>query len=597
MIGKIKKGSKMIGLVNYLAGPGRSNEHTDMHVVCASELVVSVREGEALDADNTAALGQELDRPKKTYEPGAGRRAHVFHVSLSLDAEQGIRDDEFWGTVSREYLDAMGFTGDDGAAPCRWAAIRHGVSGKGNDHVHIAVSMIREDGTRWSTANDFRRSSKVLRELEQRHGLRVLGQGVKTQGYAEGERESVARRRAFGRYERERRSDPTMTPWKALPAAERKTWIDEQLRIDQPREDMALRLRAAAAQSRDEGEFVRRARGQGLLVRPRFAEGSVTDVTGYSVALRPTEGERPIWYGGGRLGKDLTLPALRSGWGEEHTAAAQSEWRAAARNGSFSVDARSEISPEVRVAYFRELSGYAETLATGVAHRDPERLAAIARAGAGALSSWAVAAGDQGADDARELRRAAKEFSRHATLTERPSRAVRPVSDAAADVALVAVAGMSDRAGMLAMIRAWSKLGEELGKAYASHRWAQRADRLALQARADLDAVHERYRAVGGNGPATVTQAPAAVAVAPAPTIEDVERMRRDRQAQITSDGRAAGLSPEQIEARLQAQRAVWAGTDSKRGPALGEGAGETRRGPVFRPEPDGPDQQRGRSR
>ena len=35
---------------------------------------------------------------------------------------------------------------------------------------------------------------------------------------------------------------------------------------------------------------------------------------GYSVARRPVEGGQPIWFGGGRLGRDLALPALRPHW-------------------------------------------------------------------------------------------------------------------------------------------------------------------------------------------------------------------------------------------------------------------------------------------
>jgi hypothetical protein len=567
MIGKIKKGRKMVGLVNYLAGPGRANEHTDMHVVDASELVVSVGAGEALNVENTKALGQELDRPKKTYDPGPGKRPHVFHVSLSIDPEAGVRDDAFWSQVANEYLSEMGFTGEDGLAPCRWAAIRHGVSGNGNDHVHIAVSMIREDGTRWSTDKDFKRSATVLRGMEERHGLRVLGQGVKTRGYAEGELESVARRRAYGRYQREVRNDPTMPAWKTLSAEDRQARISEQRRIDQPREEMTLRLRAAGAQARDEGEYVRRMRGQGLLVRPRFAKGTTTEVVGYSVALRPTEGESPIWYGGGTLAKDLTLPALRVGWPDSDPRAAADEWRSAVRNGPYAAGDHQAVSGE---------------LAAGVNTADTAELAKIARAGAGVLSSWAVAAGQEGADDAQELRRAAREFSRHSSLSERPSRAVEPLTQAASDMAMLAAAGMSKRAGNLAVIRAWANLGEQLGKAFVAHDAAVRADRLHTDTRQALDTVHGRY------------QAPVATK---APTAEDVAQARGDRLNRITSEGRAAGLTDAQIDARIQAQKAAWVGADTRRGSAPGGDATPTSGRPVFKPSPPSEEQRQGRKK
>ena len=63
MIPNVTKGSRMFGLVQYLAGPGRSNEHTDIHLVAASDSVVSVSPGTVLDAENSRMLGHELDIP------------------------------------------------------------------------------------------------------------------------------------------------------------------------------------------------------------------------------------------------------------------------------------------------------------------------------------------------------------------------------------------------------------------------------------------------------------------------------------------------------------------------------------------------------
>ena len=39
----------------------------------------------------------------------------------------------------------MDFTDAGGKSPCRWVAIHHGQFQKGNDHLHIAASMVRED--------------------------------------------------------------------------------------------------------------------------------------------------------------------------------------------------------------------------------------------------------------------------------------------------------------------------------------------------------------------------------------------------------------------------------------------------------------------
>jgi hypothetical protein len=92
---------------------------------------------------------------------------------------------------------------------------------------------------------------------------------------------------------------------------------------------LARIVREASVVSRDEAEFVRRLRGSGVLVRPRFETGGQEVVVGYSVALRTQEGESPIWFGGGKLAKDLTLPNIRQFWeqsaGDRTTAVV--EWR------------------------------------------------------------------------------------------------------------------------------------------------------------------------------------------------------------------------------------------------------------------------------
>jgi hypothetical protein len=56
-------------------------------------------------------------------------------------------------------------------------------------------------------------------------------------------------------------------------------------------------------------------RGAGVLVRERFSEHNPGETTGYAVALADsrahTAAGTPVWYGGGKLAADLTLPKLR----------------------------------------------------------------------------------------------------------------------------------------------------------------------------------------------------------------------------------------------------------------------------------------------
>jgi hypothetical protein len=53
-------------------------------------------------------------------------------------------------------------------------------------------------------------------------------------------------------------------------------------------------------------------------------------VVGYSVALKTKDGGSPVWFGGGKLARDLTLPSLRQFWevSAEDRKSAAAEWRA-----------------------------------------------------------------------------------------------------------------------------------------------------------------------------------------------------------------------------------------------------------------------------
>ena len=89
-------------------------------------------------------------------------------------------------------------------------------------------------------------------------------------------------------------------------------------------------MRGCATASRNESEFIRALREHGVRVRPRYAEGGQRNVVGYSVRLPgPDSGsDRAVWFGGGRLARDLTLPSLRAGWQQDagEQAAAVKEW-------------------------------------------------------------------------------------------------------------------------------------------------------------------------------------------------------------------------------------------------------------------------------
>jgi hypothetical protein len=76
----------------------------------------------------------------------------------------------------------------------------------------------------------------------------------------------------------------------------------------------------AAAGARTEQEFFARLAEAGVQVRYRHSKTDPSQITGYAVGLpqHTSADGQPIWYSGGKLAADLTLPKLRSRWCNPH---------------------------------------------------------------------------------------------------------------------------------------------------------------------------------------------------------------------------------------------------------------------------------------
>ena len=83
-----------------------------------------------------------------------------------------------------------------------------------------------------------------------------------------------------------------------------------------PRAALRREVCTAAAAAGTEQEFFTRLRQAGVLVRLRHSTISPGQVTGYAVGVahHTARGGGVIWYGGGKLAADLTLPSLRARW-------------------------------------------------------------------------------------------------------------------------------------------------------------------------------------------------------------------------------------------------------------------------------------------
>lgn len=397
MIPNVTKGQGTVGLLRYLVGPGRAEEHVLPHVVGGSDLLLAAYGAEeslsGRQATEIAAWidtprrlhGTEVTVPVKQVDPATGdatvvgrREQHVWHCSLSLAAGEAPIGDARWQRIATEFAEAMGFTEAGGKAACRWVAIHHGPSKGGNDHIHIAASMVREDGTVWEGRYlDYDRTQKACRALEVRHDLVVV----------EGPERGMV----------ERGVKPAEAARAAATGAE----------LSEP-QVMALQVRAAAVAATSEAEFVRRVRAEGLVIKPRYTKDSTTEVVGYSVATKPQDGHWRF-YGGGTLAKDLSLPKLREAWsGTEPAAveAAVAEWRAA-HGGAARVERAGRETgvpvagaERVLVERWREFNHALEALP----HEDVAGWAAAARQTSAALAAWRD---PQAAKTARVLARGA----------------------------------------------------------------------------------------------------------------------------------------------------------------------------------------------
>ena len=509
MIPNVVRGDRMAGLMTYLVGPGRANEHTEPHLVAGDAALMAWHSDNELGRDAALAVARHLDRPSKAFDVDVSG-GHVWHCSLSLHPDEGMLTDDKWSEIASDFIRAMEFDDNqDTKAPCRWVAVRRGVSKNGNDHIHIAVNLVREDGTKASTHHDFRRAQTAARALEVQHGLAVVagpGQERSTRGYQPAERAARARAKAEAEFTQLHPGES----WTALPAADRQERIQQWWGADEPRVLLAMKVRAASTSSTSEAEFVRRLRKDGLIVRPRFADGTSDVVTGYSVAERPIGTERPIWYGGGHLGRDLTLPRLRAGWEDTPTGAteAAAEWQAARRGRRVVAPGRevTAVTQEQFDAQAQRLGAIIDQLRAAPLD-DRELWAQTARQASGTLAAWSNAL----EETPGPLAEASKMLGRSAQTYRREDRSPFPhqqqFSMAASMMSAVALT-RGGTAAYAALIMNMTALTLAISKALRATAERRDADRELTTARTQLELVHSRLAVAVASAPAVTVTAP-----------------------------------------------------------------------------------------
>ena len=504
MIPNITKGDRPGGLMVYLAGPGKRNEHEEPHIVAGSDDIMAWHMDDELNRDSALEVAKTINDPHKQFGVDGPGGKHVWHCSLSLSVRDGVLSDDQWQDIAKDFMQAMDLDDPDSPkSPVRWAAVRHGFSESGNDHIHIIASLVREDGTKASVHNDYQRAQDASRALEVKHGLEPLESKTaerSTRGYKHGELEAEAKRQARGaHWYRKEKLGEDLPEWEELPGSERRQLIEEKLgevRKNPQRLDLGRSVRAAASASRTEDEFVRRLRAQNLHVRPRYASGTQDVITGYSVGQKTADGSKPVFYGGGQLGNDLRLSRLRqeNGWSStpEHASEAAAEWNAARRKQPITKAGRETVEPNLDdwKKQNQAISDLVKKL-RDVPVSDTDTWATVARQTSGALSAWSKATEPVPGD----LARAADALSLSAQTKRPTAPAPKLGGGALTDAAMLLTVASKGGQGTMAeavMLRQLMKLSQAVYESAQQSKQAQLAQRMEADVRDRLTSVKDR---------------------------------------------------------------------------------------------------------
>ncbi|MET9812598.1 mobilization protein [Streptomyces sp. NPDC006355] len=275
MVPDVSAGNSTLGLINYLFGKGRRDEHTDPHIVAAWDMAGAPDPGRDPEATYTL-LARHLDHhvDLRTRELGGKKPPqHVWHCPVRTAPGDRYLTDAEWAEVARRVAAATGIAPEGDEKACRWIAVRHA-----DDHIHILATTVRADGRRPRTNRDGWRAQQECRKIEAEFGLRRLKSGDLTAPRTPtGAERAKAERQGHGQAARE--------------------WLREQ-------------AYAVAAAVRSIDEYFTVLRSLGILVRPRIGP-ETGEVTGYSLAAPgDTASGEPIWYGGSKLAPDLSYKRL-----------------------------------------------------------------------------------------------------------------------------------------------------------------------------------------------------------------------------------------------------------------------------------------------
>ncbi|WP_329519007.1 relaxase/mobilization nuclease domain-containing protein [Spirillospora sp. NBC_01491] len=279
MIGKVTRGQDVKPLLSYLYGPGRRNEHVDPHLVAGFRIPTALEAEKPNGDPDVRYLADVLSSPLDTLRHSRLDRP-VWQCSIRAAPDDRRLSDAEWADIAEEVVHQTGFAPRADDQACRWAAVRHA-----DDHIHIVVVLAREDGRNPSVRRDYLKVRTACQIVEERYGLT-----------------------------RTAPADQTATP---RPTRAEVEHAQRKGLAEPPRDTLRRAVVAAATGAAYEAEFFALLRGSGTIVKQRISKLNPGEVTGYAVALADHTNQvgEPVWFSGGKLAPELTLPKLRRRWG------------------------------------------------------------------------------------------------------------------------------------------------------------------------------------------------------------------------------------------------------------------------------------------
>ncbi|WP_447005154.1 relaxase/mobilization nuclease domain-containing protein [Saccharothrix isguenensis] len=509
MIAKVVRGYRPAGLIRYLFGPGKAEEHRNPRIVAAwdgatwahqPEKAAAVRvDGEMVEPGEfdfvlrplittmqewPRVAGLPMSTPRaitdewaervrlgdvppdapawvRYYKWDARKKAmvlrpgYVWHTPVRLHPGDRTLSDEEWERIAERLMKATGIH----QAGCRWIAVRHA-----DDHIHLMATLVSEVTEKQFTPfRDFLALRKECQALERELGLTPTAGIDKTAAVA--------------------------------PTRQEKGKAERLGRKVTAREKLRLVVSQVAATSRSGKQFLRELKREGL--RPQVVSGDGGRVLGYTVSLPGdlTKRSELVRYSGSKLAADLTWPKLTDRWASILPPDALERI-----DGAWATPEQRQAAME---ASTRAVVHVVEALRTGavyedlggIAHATGELLAALARGRerrSGGVLTGLVVQYDRATRTphqvlpervgplARDLRKAARVVAAVGVLTARGSEG------------LAAVALLAAMALLIVLIATWLQARNQTHQAAAASRVAPALGKFSNAEKARLPVIVRR---------------------------------------------------------------------------------------------------------